>query len=115
MEPKEIDIEFTRGDTCPLKFNLVDAEGNKLVLTASDEMYFTVKNNYTTTTEKLQKTYGNGDITREDDGSYKLIISADDTENWNYGSYVWDIEVVSGDYTRTIAIGNLTLTNEVTF
>lgn len=115
MEAKEFDIEFTRGDTCPLKFNLVDAEGNKLVLTASDELYFTVKNNYNTTTTKLQKSYGNGNITQEEDGSYKLIISADDTANWNYGSYVWDLCFVSTDYTKTIAIGSLTLTNEVTF
>lgn len=115
MEPKEIDIEFTRGDTCPLKFSLVDNEGNILTLTSSDELFFTVKNNFNTTTKKLQKKYSTGDITREEDGSYKLIIDPEDTDDWNYGSYVWDLELVSGDYTKTIAIGNLTLTNEVTF
>lgn len=115
MEPKEFDIEFTRGDTCPLKFSLVDNEGNVLTLTASDELYFTVKDNFNTTTVKLQKTYGEGDITIEEDGSYKLIIESEDTNNWNYGSYVWDLELISGDYTKTVAIGTLTLTNEVTF
>lgn len=115
MEPKEFDIEFTRGDTCPLKFTLLDKEGNILILTSSDELFFTVKNNFNTTQIKLQKKYSTGDITREEDGSYKLVINAEDTDNWNYGNYVWDIEVVSGDYTRTVAIGSLTLTNEVTF
>ena len=115
MEPKEFDIEFTRGDTCPLQFSLLDKEGNILILTSSDELFFTVKNNFTTTQVKLQKKYSTGDITQEEDGSYKLIIEAEETENWKYGSYVWDIELVSGDYTRTVAIGNLTLTNEVTF
>lgn len=115
MEPKEFDIEFTRGDTCPLKFSLVDNEGNILTLTSSDELFFTVKNNFNTTTNKLQKKYSTGDIVQEEDGSYKLIIEAEDTANWSYGSYVWDLELVSGDYTKTVAIGNLTLTNEVTF
>lgn len=115
MEPKEFDIEFTRGDTCPLKFTLLDKEGNILALTSSDELFFTVKNDFNTTTTKLQKKYSTGDIVQEEDGSYKLIIDSEDTDNWKYGSYVWDIELVSGDYTRTVAIGNLTLTNEVTF
>lgn len=115
MEPKEFDIEFTRGDTCPIKFSLVDSNGTILELKQSDELYFTVKDNFNTTTEKLQKTYGNGDITKEEDGSYKLVIEAEDTNNWKYGSYVFDICLVSGDYTRTVVIGNLTLTNEVTF
>lgn len=115
MEPKEFDIKFTRGDTCPVKFTLKDKEGNILTLGSSDELFFTVKNNFDTTTKKLQKTFGQGDITREEDGSYKLIIEPEETENWKYGSYVFDICLVSGDYTRTVAIGNLTLTNEVTF
>lgn len=115
MEAKEFDIEFPRGDTCPVKFTLEDMEGNILILGSSDELFFTVKNNFTTTQVKLQKKYSTGDITQEEDGSYKLIIEAEDTNNWKYGSYVFDICLVSGDYTRTVAIGNLTLTNEVTF
>jgi hypothetical protein len=115
MEPEEFDIEFTRGDTCPLKFSLLDKEGNTLTLTSPDELFFTVKNDFNTTTKKLQKKYSTGDITREEDGSYKLIIEPEDTDDWKYGSYVFDICLVSGDYTRTVAIGNLTLTNEVTF
>lgn len=115
MEPKEFDIEFTRGDTCPLKFKLTDENKNVLTLTGADELYFTVKDNYNTSTVKLQKKYSTGGIVQEEDGSYKLIITADDTDDWNYGSYVFDIEVVSGNYTKTIAIGTLTITNEVTF
>ena len=115
MEAKEFDIEFPRGDTCPLKFTLEDKDGNILVLGSSDELFFTIKNNFNTNTVKLQKKYSTGDIVQEEDQSYKLIIEAEDTANWKYGSYVFDICLVSGDYTKTIAIGNLTLTNEVTF
>lgn len=115
MEPKEFDIPFTRGDTCPLKFSLVDNDGTKLTLTGSDELYFTVKKSFTTSEKIMQKTFGQGDIIQEEDGSYKLIIEPTDTDHLNYGNYVWDLQLVSGDYTRTLAIGNLTLTNEVTF
>jgi hypothetical protein len=115
MGPKEFDIEFTRGDTCPLKFSLLDKDGNVLTLTSSDELFFTVKKDFNTTTTKLQKKFSTGDIVHEEDESYKLVIEPEDTDDWNYGSYVWDIELVSGDYTRTVAIGTLTLTNEVTF
>lgn len=115
MEPKEFDIEFPRGDTCPIKFTLEDKEGNILILGSSDELFFTVKNNFDTSTVKLQKKFSSGDFTHEEDGSYKLIIEPENTANWKYGSYVFDICLVSGDYTRTVAIGNLTLTNEVTF
>lgn len=115
MEPKEFDIEFPRGDTCPLKFSLLDNNGNVLTLTGSDELYFTVKKGFNTTEKILQKTFSQGDITQEEDGSYKLIIEPEDTGNLNYGSYVFDICLISGDYTRTVAIGTLTLTNEVTF
>jgi len=115
MEPKEFDIEFTRGDTCPLKFTLLDKNKNVLTLTNTDELYFTVKENFQNTSKILQKTYQQGDIVQEEDGSYKLVIEPEETEKLNYGSYVFDICLVSGDYTRTVVIGNLNLTNEVTF
>lgn len=115
MDPKEFDIEFPRGDTCPVKFTLQDKKGNILTLKSSDELIFTVKKDYTTTIKKLQKKFSSGEITQEDDGSYKLIINPSDTQNWDYGRSVFDICLISGDYTRTVAIGSLTLTNEVTF
>ena len=114
MEPKEIDIEFTRGDTCPLKFNLLDNDGNELDLTTTDEMYFTVKKNFNTSTVLFQKKFTEGDIEKDDDG-YKLTLTPDDTATLNYGSYVFDICIKSTDLVRTLAIGTLTLTNEVTF
>ena len=114
MEPKEFDIEFTRGDTCPLKFNLLDKNGNTLDLTTTDEMYFTVKKNFNTPEVLFQKKFSNADIEKDDDG-YKLTITSTDTETLSYGSYVFDICIKSTDLVRTLAIGTLTLTNEVTF
>ena len=57
MEPKEYDIEFPRGDTCPLKFNLLDENNNFIELTENDEMYFTVKKGYGTNEYIFQKKY----------------------------------------------------------
>jgi len=114
MEPKEIDIEFTRGDTCPLKFNLVDENGNLIEPTSTDEMYFTVKKNFNTSEVLFQKKFTNDDIELDEDG-YKLVLTPDDTATLNYGSYVFDICIKSTDLTKTLAIGQLTLTNEVTF
>lgn len=114
MEPKEIDIEFPRGDTCPLKFNLLDNNKNPLELTTNDEMYFTVKKNFNTREVVFQKKFSYGEIQKDDDG-YKLILTSEDTAQLNYGSYVFDICIKSTDLTKTLAIGTLTLTNEVTF
>lgn len=114
MEPKEIDIEFPRGDTCPLKFNLLDKSKNTLELTSTDEMYFTVKKNFNTQEVLFQKKFSNAEIEKDDDG-YKLTLTSEDTSSLKYGSYVFDICIKSTDLVRTLAIGHLTLTNEVTF
>lgn len=114
MEPEEFDIEFPRGDTCPLKFNLLDNKSNTLELTPADEMYFTVKKNFNTPTVIFQKKFSEGDIEKDEDG-YKIILTSEDTASLNYGSYVFDICIKSTDLVRTVARGTVTLTNEVTF
>lgn len=114
MEPKEQDIEFPRGDTCPLKFNLLDSNKNLLELTPTDELYFTVKKNFNTSEVLFQKKFSSGDIQRDNDG-YKLILTSNDTAGLKYGSYVFDICIKSTDFVQTLVIGQLTLTNEVTF
>lgn len=113
MEAKEFDIEFPRGDTCPISFDITDANGNTLDFTGS-EIYFTMKKNYTVQTYILQKKYSDGDI--EIDGSKgKIVLEHDDTAELNYGSYVYDIQVKSGSYVKTLCLGTITLTNESTW
>lgn len=55
MEAKEYDFEFPRGDTCPVKFDVVDNNGNALDLSTVSEIYFTLKKNYNTATAILQE------------------------------------------------------------
>jgi hypothetical protein len=116
MEPKEYDIEFVRGDTCPITFNLVDAEGNELDSLDNANVYFTVKNTFNDANYLFQKTYLGGTISKEGN-KFSLTILPADTEGLNYGRYVYDICVVSSDNTikSTLVRGSITLTNEVTF
>lgn len=113
MEPKEFNFEFPRGDTCPVSFELADSQGNELDFTNA-ELYFTLKKNYNTTNYILQKKKSAGDITvNGKKGS--LVLEHDDTATMNYGNYVYDIQVKSGDYVKTLVLGTITLTNESTF
>ena len=113
MEAKEFDFEFPRGDTCPISFDITDSEGNELDLSTS-EIYFTMKNNYNTANYIVQKKKSLGGITvNGKQGS--LVLTHDDTAELNYGKYVYDIQIKSGTYVKTLAIGQITLTNESTF
>lgn len=113
MEPKEFDFEFPRGDTCPLEFTLTDNEGNELDLNNA-EIYFTVKKSYSVTDFIFQKRYSRKEITVEGTTA-NLVITHKDTATLSYGSYVYDIQVKSGDYVKTVALGTITITNESTF
>ena len=48
-------MEFTRGDTQPLKFQRLDADGNAITATP-DEMFFTVKIDFSSEDVVFQKT-----------------------------------------------------------
>ena len=112
MEPKEFDFEFPRGDTCPITFNLEDKNQN--VLSNFDEIYFTVKKSYSKDEVVLQKKLTRGEITYSE-GTYTLILLHGDTATLPYGKYVYDIQVKSGIYYKTVCIGNMTLSNESTW
>ena len=112
MEPKEFDFEFPRGDTCPVSFDIVDSEGNELDLSTS-EIYFTMKKNYNTQDAILQKRKSLGGIT-VNGKTGSLVLTHDDTAELSYGKYVYDIQIKSSTYVKTLAIGQITLTNEST-
>lgn len=116
MEPLEYDFEFPRGDTPPLKFKLTDAAKNVLPPTEDIELYFTLKKNYNTSQAILQKKYSSGDIVYDTENDvYYLIMEHEDTATLNYGKYVYDIQVkTTQGYVKTLAIGQITLTNEST-
>ena len=113
MEAKEFDFEFPRGDTCPVSFDITDSNGQPLDLSSS-EIYFTLKKNYNTSSYVLQKKKSTGDI-EVNENKCALVLSHTDTAELNYGNYVYDIQLKSGDYVKTLALGQITLTNESTW
>lgn len=105
-------MEITRGDTRHYKFQRKDENGN-VILKKADKIYFTVKNNEVEIKPLFQKTID--DMIFDSDGFYHFSILPEDTNKLPYRIYYYDIErIVEGDK-RTISIGELKLTKEVTF
>lgn len=104
-------LTLTRGDTQTFSFIRKDSDGNPITIKA-DALYFTVKNNYVTTDVLIQKTIDDCTFT---DGKYTFVIEPEDTDNLNYGLYVYDLEVKQEDYKKTISKGTFEITEEVTF
>ena len=62
----------------------------------------------------LQKKKSTGGITINGKKG-TLVLEHNDTAELSYGNYVYDIQVKSGDYVKTLVIGTITLTNESTW
>lgn len=108
-----MDIEFIRGDTKPLIFQAKDNKGNVLKMDSNDELIFTIKKNYNTKNAILQKKLSDGSI-RYESGYYFVTLTHEDTANLKYGTYVYDIQLMSSGIVATLVFGTITLTQEVT-
>lgn len=110
-----MDFEFTRGDTFLFKFKLKDKNGVEITLNPTDKLYFTVKKNSKSTDRLIQKTTPSG-IVYGEDGYYHITIESDDTATLDYGGYEYDIELkTASGVVKTLILGNITLTDEITF
>lgn len=107
-------ITMPRGDIRPVNFFIYDAN-DALVDIAFDEIYFSVKKSYLDKTPLFQKRLSDGGISSLGNGEYRFLIEAADTDNLRIGKYVFDIEVVKGTEIKQTSVGDLNLTNEVTF
>lgn len=108
-----MDLEFIRGDTQYIKFQLKDYNGDLLTLGDKDKLYFTVKQNQNSNKILIQKKFPN-DI-EYSEGYFIFEITSQDTANMPYGTYQYDIELKSGEFVRTLCLGTITLTDEITF
>lgn len=108
-----MDIEFIRGDTQFIRFQLKDGNGNLLELSDTDNLYFTLKTDANSKKVLLQKKFPN-DISYAD-GYYSFTINSEDTAKLDYREYQYDIELKIGDYVKTLGQGTITLTEEITF
>lgn len=115
---KSIDYSFKRGDTHRLrKFKIMDAEGKEIVLTSSEQLYFTMKKSTKQLEYVLQKRVGSG-IQLEADGYYHITIESKDTNVLPYGEYFYDIELKSAkpkELVKTLIEGTINLEEEVTW
>ena len=107
-------IIMPRGDIRPVRFT-VRSPDTQEVVSDLDEVYFTVKRNYTDRDFLFQKRLTNGDIEKLQDDSYQFSIMPGDTDGLKIGKYVFDIELVRGNDLKQTFAGDFVLTNEVTF
>lgn len=116
--PKTIDYEFPRGDTYRLrKFRITDKNKNLISLTDAEQLYFTVKTDTNSNKVLFQKRKNEG-IELGEDGYYHITIESEDTNNLDYGTYVYDIQLKSTNpktLVKTLFDGTITLTDEVTW
>ena len=104
-------MELIRGDTAKFKFQRHNAEGN-VIGTKADAIYFTVKTNGYSDEVLLQKTLE--DMEFDEDYYYHFTIEPSDTDNFKYGTYQYDIEVIQ-DGNKTTTRGELVIEEEITF
>lgn len=105
-------IEQTRGDTGRYKFSRKDEDGS-IIATRPDAMWFTVKTTYKVPCMVLQKTLE--DMEMDGEGVWRFTIEPTDTNNLNFGSYDYDLEVIQDGAKTTISGGEFRLLKEVTW
>ncbi len=109
-------IEMPRGDSRAFKFQrkYKDDNGNiQPVKQKADEVFFTVKKSYRDQEFLLQKKLS--DMSFDTDYFYHFVIDPEDTNNINFGTYVYDIEVIQDGHKFTISSGNFVLSYECTW
>lgn len=113
-----LSIIMPRGDVRPVKFEVVESDGETKTDIEFDDIYFTVKKNFTDAKFKFQKRLSDGTITKGEDEYYHFTIEADDTNPLPFGSYVFDIELVKNNLMspeiKQTTVGGLILTDEST-
>ena len=105
-------ISMIRGDTTPLMFQRKDNNGDVIKLRA-DKIYFTVKKSDLPDEVLFQKTID--DMTLDEDGTYHFVIQPEDTNNLEFGNYMFDLEVIQDNVVSTISTGVFAIKKEVTF
>lgn len=108
-----MNISFARGDSFQKGFQLRDQSTQDPITQEFDEIYFTMKKNYSRSDFVLQKTLSGGGIVADGSGHYTLTLLPEDTDSLPFGEYDFDIELDRGDFVRTF-FGTITLTKETT-
>lgn len=105
-------MRIIRGDYAKKYFVRKDAQGN-VITSIPEKIYFTVKRDEYSKEVLIQKRLNDG-ITVDENYVYTIEFNASDTDNLQFDEYVYDIEIKNGDKPKTIQIGTLEITSEVT-
>lgn len=103
-------LSLNRGTTFKLRGRRIDANGDP-ILTTPEELYFIVKKRWTDKTALITKTLQ--DMEFDENGYYHFTILPEETENLDYGKYVWDFTPVDDNniYRQKPAHGYLVVGN----
>lgn len=100
-------VSLTRGDTATFSLTIKNADGTDYEITEDDQILFTVKRSTRDKEIVIQKASINNQIT----------ITPRETENLEYGTYYYDVELrrLDGFVSTVIPPHVFKLTDEVTF
>ena len=103
-------LSLNRGTTFKLRGRRIDANGDP-ILTTPEELYFIVKKRWTDKSALITKTLEDMEFDKE--GYYHFTILPEETENLDYGKYVWDFTPVDDNniYRQKPAHGYLIVGN----
>lgn len=104
-------MRIIRGDSKTFTFQRKDKDKN-VITEKPDKMYLTIKQNEYEKQALIQKTFDNG--IRFENDTYYVEFKPEDTDNLNFGEYVYDIETINGDIVKTIKKDTFVIENEVT-
>lgn len=106
-------VTMPRGDIRTFIFTITDSSVDEKTVFELTDIYFTVKRTWNDKNYLIQKRLSNGEIEHLYDNTYQFVIEASDTDNLQFGNYVFDIELVGNGIKQT-QTGELILTYEAT-
>ena len=112
-------IVMPRGDVRPIQFDVYESDGETMTDIVFDDIFFTVKKNFTDKDPRFQKRLSDGSITKDEEGHYHTVIYSTDTDVLPFGEYVFDIELKKSNASvpdiKQTTVGRLIITEESTY
>ena len=94
-------IEFRRGNSFFFRFQRKYTD-DRPIMTKSEKMWFSVKENINSKKVLIQKTFDDG-ITFTEDGYYHVAIKPNDTKTMRFKKkYIYDIQIENAGLVKTI-------------
>lgn len=89
---KDKNIKLSRGDYAEICFNLKKPDNTPYILSDGETVEFTVKINSNSTNKLISKI-----LTNTGESYVAVVLNKIDTANLTFGSYYYDIRVISSD------------------